>query len=420
MKNTLCITDFSYLCSMQTSVTHSSKRSNKPILPLLIRVPVPKYRAGQVVIVGDCGVLPHSENLGRILIAGDSRYFVQLIDYDGYVLADEADISSPVETKCDDRSKVDIVFFGDGEIAEITLCHLHQLGYNIVAVVTNADRPGRRKQAPKPTPVKVCAETLGLKVLYHGDVVANPQILPFADIGVIVEFKKLPASVYHSPRFGSVNLHLSLLPSLKGATPVSAAIRQGLEYTGVTIFDVNDDIDSGGIYANYAVRINPDDTATRLTSRLAAAGAALMDDTLLRIATGRAPMTPQRDFVCDYLIPSYTPKHTTANRCIDWKQPAEEVLRFIRSLSTRPGAHTRSLSSDSPAYIRVLSAELVAKKKTIFWPGTMMSGDDGGLYCVCGGGDVIRLNKIQLPGGRPMTGKDYVNGCQGTVFCVCD
>lgn len=407
---------------MQTSSANQAKRHGKQVCPHPISLSAPKYRAGQVVVVGDCCVLSKPRNLARIIIAGDNRYLLRLPETDGFILANEADILSPAEAKCNDRSRISIVFFGDGEIAEIMLGHLHQVGYDIAAVVTNTDRPGRRNQAPQSTPVKACAETLGLKVMFYDEVLSNPNALPYADIGVVVEFKKLPPTVYHSPRLGAVNLHLSLLPSLKGATPVATAIRQGLEYTGVTIFNVNDRIDGGDIYANYAVEIKPDDTARKLTSRLAAAGAALMDDTLQRIATLRAPMTSQKEFECDYLPPSTTRKHTAENRRINWWQSAEEVVRFVRSLSIRPGAYTIPMRNSE--WIKILSAEVADHMRSAFWsgtwPGTMMAGRDGCLYCMCGKGDVVKLNKIQLPGGRPITGKDYVNGCQGKVFCICE
>ncbi|MDP9328613.1 MAG: methionyl-tRNA formyltransferase [Actinomycetota bacterium] len=211
---------------------------------------------------------------------------------------------------------------------------------DLALVMTRTPRPGRRGAGPSPTPVAVTAREMGLRTaevetVRGGDGLrrlreAEPDVLAVVAYGEI-----LTPAVLELPRTGAVNLHFSLLPRWRGASPVQHALLAGDRETGVTTMLLDEGLDTGPILARQATSVEADDDAGRLGQRLSEIGGALLARTLTDLATGRATPSPQDDAAA-----TRAPKLTAADRRIDWHEAAYAVLARVRAFAPQPGAST--------------------------------------------------------------------------------
>src|SRR2546428_9334697 len=236
---------------------------------------------------------------------------------------------------------VRVVFFGTPEFAVPPLEALLGEGFDVVAAVTQPDKPqGRSRSTAVPPPVKLAAEAEGVPVLQperpsDPDFVAQVRALA-PDVGVVVAYGHiLKPDLLAVPQRGMINVHPSLLPELRGAAPVEWAILNGLEKTGVTIMLMDSGLDSGPILHQIPHHIDPEVTGGELSEHLSEMGAQALVEALALLETDGLRPRPQ-----DHARATYAPKLTREIARIPWAESAERVGRVIRGLDPRPGAWT--------------------------------------------------------------------------------
>lgn len=298
-----------------------------------------------------------------------------------------------------------IVFFGTPAFAVPSLRALADSPHDVVAVVTQPDRPRGRGQKLVASEVKTAAAELGLDVwqpqrLRHGDVDARIRALS-ADLGVVAAYGRiLSGSLLALPRLGMINVHASLLPRWRGAAPVHRAVIAGDAETGVTIMQVVEALDAGPMLARLPTPIGPDDTSDALERRLADLGAGLLIETVNAIARGPVRATAQ-----DESAVTYAAKLERHESSLDWHQPAQVLHNLIRGLQPWPVAAAMLQGRRVMMHrSHPIPAEVHAAA-----PGTILRVETDALV-VAGSSGVIQLFDLQ-PEGRPvMTIRDYLNG----------
>jgi methionyl-tRNA formyltransferase len=303
-----------------------------------------------------------------------------------------------------------VAFFGSPDFAVPTLEALIDSPYRPTVVVTQPDRRAGRGRALRPPPVKVAAAAAGIAVL-QPDRLREPEataaLAAFQpDLQLIVAYGQiLRPDVLALPRFGTLNVHASLLPRWRGAAPVAAAIRAGDHESGVTIMLVDEGEDSGDMLTSRMEPIQDDDDAGSLGDRLSAQGASLLLETIPRWLSGE--ITPEKQ---DPGSVTRARRLTKEDGVIDWTQPAEAIWRQVRALSPWPGA-TTSLSGTR---IRVWRAEVSNAEDTgssgdrAVTPGTVV--DCGDSMSVQTGDGILHVRTIQRAGKRAMDAGAFSRG----------
>ncbi|QRR01904.1 methionyl-tRNA formyltransferase [Dyadobacter sandarakinus] len=229
---------------------------------------------------------------------------------------------------------------GTPEFAVPSLQSLVENNSNVVAVVTVPDKPSGRGQKQTESPVKIYAKEKGIPVL-QPEKLKSPEFLKAlagyrADLQVVVAFRMLPEVVWNMPRYGTFNLHSSLLPQYRGAAPINWAVINGDTETGVTTFFIEKDIDTGKIIFQEKEPIHPGDDAGSVHDRLMQLGARLVLKTVHAIEAGNYPQEPQEN-TADLKA---APKIFRETCEINWDQPAAAIHNFVRGLSPYPAAWT--------------------------------------------------------------------------------
>jgi methionyl-tRNA formyltransferase len=297
-----------------------------------------------------------------------------------------------------------VAFFGTPGFAVPTLEHLVHSKHEVVAVITQPDRPRGRGQQVSDGPVKSLAVSLGIPVFQPARLAQDQFGSDFAsigaDIGVVAAYGKiLPDWLLASPRLGLINVHASLLPKYRGASPVHRAVIAGDAETGVTIMRVVKALDAGAMLAATSVPIGLDDTTTIVEQVLAIRGAELLIDTLDRIEAGTATETPQ-----DESLVTYAPKLTKAEGAIDWSMPASAIHNLIRGLWPWPHAFGYI---DHIRYI--LHRSRLSAARGAGAPGTIIAASPiDGVHVVCGDERAIELVDVQLEGKRVMNARELL------------
>ena len=300
-----------------------------------------------------------------------------------------------------------MVFAGSPAFATPTLQRLADLGHRPVAVLTQPDRPAGRGRTVAPGPVKQLALTLGIPVLQPLSLktdAAQAELRALApDLIVVVAYGLLlPAAVLATPRRGCVNVHASLLPRWRGASPIQAAILAGDAETGVSIMQLEAGLDTGPVYATARLPIGTDETAAELEARLALLGAATLATLIDRLLAGQLTPTPQ-----PALGVTYAGRISKAEARIDWQTPAVELARRVRAFSAWPVAETLLEGQQLRCFS---SAPVVADGPAVDGvPGTIVATDDGGILVQTGTG-LLRLRTVQLPGRQRVAGADFARG----------
>lgn len=272
-----------------------------------------------------------------------------------------------------------------------------------LAVITQPDRPkgrGRRTVAP---PVAVFARERGLRVLQPAKL-RSPDVLQTLrelapDLIVTVAYGKIiPKDILDLPRRGSINVHPSLLPKYRGASPIQAALRDGQRETGVTIMYQSMELDAGDIILQRSVPIDPNDTAQTLEEKLAQAGAEALVEALRLIAEDRAPRVPQ-----DHAQATYVGKLSKEHGRIDWSSAAARLVDFIRAMDPWPSAYTRHRGQ----LLKIWKAEAVAAAGA---PGTVVEVRRGEGFVVATGEGGLLVLEVQPEGRRRMSADEYARG----------
>lgn len=292
-----------------------------------------------------------------------------------------------------------IVFWGTPAFAVPSLAALIGEGADVVGVVTQPDRPVGRHRVPTAPPVKVLAEAEGIPVLQpekpRGDAFLASVAAWAPDLHVVVAYGHLLSSaIIDAPRYGTVNVHASLLPRWRGAAPVEAAILAGDLETGVCIMRMVLALDAGPVLHVARVPILPDETGGELTERLSELGAAALLEALPMLEAGTARAVPQ-----DESRATYAGKLTREAARLDFGGSADAVARAIRAYDPRPGAWTTL--RDAP--VKLYGGRPAEGSGT---PGEVLAVDEGGLRVACGAG-TVRVAYAHPAGGRRLAALDW-------------
>lgn len=296
-----------------------------------------------------------------------------------------------------------VAFFGTPGFAVPTLERLLGSAHDVAGVITQPDKPSGRGQQIAAGPVKSLATSLRLPVLQPAKLTRElfePQFTALnADIGVVAAYGKIvPDWLLATPRLGLINVHASLLPRYRGASPVHRAVINGDAETGVTIMRVVKELDAGPTFVAARVPIAIDDTTIVVEAALASRGAELLVSTLDAIEAGRARETPQ-----DSSLVTYAPKLSKTEGLIDWRSGALQIHNLVRGLWPWPHAFTYL---GSMRYI-LHRSRLSTRPADTASPGTIVHASAAeGLHVACGEGTAIELVDIQLEGKRVMSARD--------------
>ncbi len=300
-----------------------------------------------------------------------------------------------------------IIFMGTPELAAASLAALlREPTFQILAAVTQPDRPKGRDLKLQPSPVKQLALTAGLPVLQPEKArdekfIAELRALAPDLIAVAAFGQILPKAILELPRFGCLNVHTSLLPKYRGAAPIQWAILNGDAETGVTIMKMDVGLDTGDILTQRTTPIRDEDNAATLHDRLAQLGAELLVQTILDYVAGRIPSQPQ-----DAAHATHVGKIKKEDGRIDWQQPARGIWNRIRAFTPWPGAFTFLAGQPQPQLLKIWGAEIVAQSGT---PGEILKAEKTGIIVGCGQ-DALRVTVLQREGGRRMSAADFLAG----------
>ena len=302
-----------------------------------------------------------------------------------------------------------IVFAGTPAFSVPALEALQDAGHSVVAAYTQPDRPAGRGRALAAGPVKRRALALGCAVEQPAslrDAKAQARLAVYApDLMVVVAYGLLlPQAVLDTPRLGCLNIHASLLPRWRGAAPIQRAILAGDTVTGVTIMQMDAGLDTGPQLLQVECRIGPRDTGGQLHDRLAILGARAIVEAVAGWSEGILPAVPQPTAGV-----TYAAKLSKHEARIDWSLPATEIDRQVRAFNPWPVAETR-LAGDQ---VRIWEAEPVAPAQlpavdSASAPGTVLPSAHGQLL-VATGSDVLAVLRLQLPGRKPLSAREFLN-----------
>ena len=300
-----------------------------------------------------------------------------------------------------------IVFMGTAELACASLLALQRAPeYALAAVVTQPDKPGGRKLQFQPSPVKQTALAEKLPVLQPArarDETFIAQLRALApDLIVVAAYGQiLPAAILELPRHGCLNVHTSLLPKFRGASPIQSALLHDEAETGVTIMQMDAGLDTGPILTQTATPIRPADNAETLHDRLAQLGAELLRQTLPGYVAGKISPRPQP---AEGL--SHCAKIQKADGQLDWNLPARVLWNRIRAFTPWPGAFTHLPAAPQPRLLKIWQAEVVPAAGA---PGQILAADKSGIVIACGQ-NALRVSILQLEGGRRLTAPEFLAG----------
>jgi methionyl-tRNA formyltransferase len=309
------------------------------------------------------------------------------------------------------------VFFGTPEFAVPALrSFVSDQRFNVVLVVTQPDRPAGRGHRLSSSPVKVAALELRLPIYQPSSLRTEAERLPLVEVeadlfvvsafGLIFGLKTLAI-----PKLGCVNLHASLLPKYRGASPIAAAIGCGEGETGISVMQIETGLDTGPVIGQSSIDISPEDTTESLTKRLADLSASIATDNVWEFSRGERAPSPQSNEGATLTRPL-----TKSDGRLDWNQPAAALERWVRAMWPWPRAWT------------TLNEEIVQIHKSHLGgssggqqPGTLMVGKD--LVAVSTTSGMLVIDRAQLPGGKPIEGDALVQRLKefdGTIVGIED
>jgi methionyl-tRNA formyltransferase len=302
-----------------------------------------------------------------------------------------------------------VLFWGTPDFAVPSLSALLGEGHDVLAVVTQPDRPAGRGRALRPSPVKVYALEESLPVLQperaRGDEFMQQLRELAPDISIVVAYGQiLRREVLDVPTHGSINVHASLLPELRGAAPINWAIKLGHDMTGVTIMRMIEQLDAGPILHQVSEPIGPDENAADLWSRLSEIGAEALIEAMALLELGDLEEVPQDDARA-----TFAPRLTRDSTRTDWREDANAVGRHIRAMDALPGAWTLHRGEELKLFRPLPEPDFAHDDE----PGTVLevAGTDvaEGMRVACGTGAVL-VREVKPAGKRRMTTAEWVRG----------
>jgi len=304
-----------------------------------------------------------------------------------------------------------IIFLGTPDFAAYQLAYLIKEGYNIVAVVTAADKKQGRGQQFKPSAVKVVAAENNISILQPTNL-KDPAFQETlknykAHIQVVVAFRMLPEAVWNMPPLGTLNLHASYLPNYRGAAPINWAIINGETKTGISTFLLKHQIDTGDILEQEEIAIGENMNAGELHDELMQNGAPLIAKTLQNILNGTAKAIPQEELLKNTEA-KHAPKIFKPDCKLDWNKPASEVHNLIRGLSPFPTAYSTLQKEDGTELdVKIYASILTNEPKTDVG---VIESDNKTYFKVSCADYKISLLEVQLPGKKRLKTKDFLTG----------
>ena len=306
-----------------------------------------------------------------------------------------------------------IVFMGTPEFAVETLQALVENEYNVVAVVTQPDKPvGRHGSVLQPSQVKQYALEHGLPVL-QPEKMKDPAFIEQlrsydANLQVVVAFRMLPEVVWAMPEYGTFNVHAALLPQYRGAAPINWAVINGETETGVTTFFLDHDIDTGRIIMKKHFPIPDDADVEYVYDGLMHLGAQLCLETLEAIiAADGHPVSIPQDSVLDGSAIKTAPKIFKETCEIDWTKTAKQVYDFVRGLSPVPGAWTTLVAADGKEMVLKVYK---TRKTDRQGQGSGVISTDGKALYISAADHLLEIVELQLAGKKRMLARDFLNG----------
>ena len=313
-------------------------------------------------------------------------------------------------------TRLRLAFMGSPDFAVPTFQALIEAGHDIVCAYSQPPKPAGRGKKLRLTPVHAFAESRGIPVRTPKSLKSDEETANFSaldlDAAVVVAYGLiLPQVVLDAPRLGCINLHGSLLPRWRGAAPIQRAVMAGDRETGVQAMMMEAGLDTGPVLLTSKTPVSPSDTAGSVHDRLAELGAELMPRAIAGLADGSLEPQPQSE---DGV--TYAKKLGPDDQRIDWNNGARQIDCQIRGLSPFPGAYClwKPDGEAEPLRLKILMSELV-RGTPEDTSGKVISDD---LRVACGAG-IIRILRLQKPGGKPMNASDFLRGTPipaGAVF----
>ena len=295
-----------------------------------------------------------------------------------------------------------VLFWGTPEFAAAPLRALIGEGFEVIGVVSQPDKPtGRSRKLTQP-PVKEIALEERIPCFQpttpkDAEFLATIEAMA-PDISIVVAYGHiLPKRVIDLPRLGTLNIHASLLPLLRGAAPIQAAIRQGMKQTGVTIMRMVPALDAGPIILTATIPIHDDETYGELQNRLDELGA------LTLIEMNEAPEVDQDDSLA-----TYAPKVTRVHSRVDWSLPSEEVVRIVRAYDPKPAAFTTLNGTDVKLFGARIASERSLQGASLGTPGEVIAVSEG-IIVSCSDGPVC-IRDVQPAGRNRMRSSEWARG----------
>jgi len=311
--------------------------------------------------------------------------------------------------------EVKYIYVGTPEFGANVLEGLLKKDFRPVLVITNPDKPVGRKLAITPPPVKLVAEKYKIPILQTEKIETlkneitnqNPDLIVVAAFGQII-----PKDILDIPKSGSINVHPSLLPKYRGASPIQSAILNGEKKTGVTVMLIDEKMDHGPIISQRTIVMEEKETARTLSLKLAEMGANLLSEVVPRFVKKMLIPRPQQD-----IDATFTKMLTKEAGRINWKKPAEEIEREIRAYSDWPGSYTFWNKKGKDIKIDILKARVQKSSQSMPYPlGKVMAMSQGELGVQCGkmtgeaGGNVLIIEVLKMEGGKETSPEDFLNG----------
>ena len=299
-----------------------------------------------------------------------------------------------------------ILFMGTPDFAVASLKRLVEDGHTICGVFTQPDKPKNRGHKMAFSPVKEYALSQQLDVyqplkMRDGEAFGIVEALAPELIVVAAYGKILPEEILNFPRYGSINVHSSLLPRYRGAAPINWAILDGEAETGVSIMYMAKELDAGDVIVQKTTPIGPEEDALSLTVRLAELGAQALAETVEALEKGTAVRTPQ-----DGSKMTYASMLSREMSPIDWSRSAHEISCQVRGLIPWPCATTDVIHGEVMKLYRVQETG----QDTTARPGTILAAGKAGIDIACGDGRVLRITELQAQGGKRMAASAYLLG----------